>query len=285
MSDEATAQRAPILIVNADDYGLTSGVSAGILRAHGAGVVTSTSVLAVAPAFARTAPWLADHCRLGVGVHLAAVGEDPPLLSAAEVPTLVDRSGRFPASWRVLLPRLLAGRVDPDDLRSEFTAQLEAAQGYGIQVSHLDTHQHVHLWPSVASVVIDLARRTGIGAVRVPRSHRAGLVSMGLNRLAGRLAAAARSSTLRYPADASGLDEAGRFDQPALAAALDRFVASGAASAEVNAHPGEDVDGERDRYRWDYRWGEELAVLTSTEARRAIEERGFTLGTYASLAP
>lgn len=283
MTAFADAAPSPLLIVNADDYGLTTAVSTGILRAHRAGVVMSTSVLAVAPAFARAMPWLADETDLGVGVHLAAVGEDPPVLAAAEVPTLVDRSGRFPSSWRIFLRRALAGRVDPDDLRSEFGAQLEAVRGFGIPVSHLDTHQHLHLWPSVASVVVDLARRSGIGAVRVPRSHRRRPLSLGLNRLAVHLAARARSAGLRFPADAAGVDEAGRLDQQGLAAALDGFLARGAATAELNAHPGEGEDGERHRYRWGYRWADELAVLTGAEARRAIEARGFTLGTYASL--
>ncbi|MDP9418579.1 MAG: ChbG/HpnK family deacetylase, partial [Actinomycetota bacterium] len=78
-----------LLIVNADDYGLTAGVSRGILRAHREGIVTSTSVLAVAPGFATTVGWLGESPQLDVGAHLAAVGEDPPLLSAAEIPTLV----------------------------------------------------------------------------------------------------------------------------------------------------------------------------------------------------
>jgi YdjC-like protein len=81
-----------LLIVNADDYGLTEGVSKAILATARDGIVTSTSVLAVAPAFDRTSRWLAGT-NLGVGAHFAAVGEDPPLLSAREVPTLVDERG------------------------------------------------------------------------------------------------------------------------------------------------------------------------------------------------
>ena len=66
-----------------------------------------------------------------MGVHLAAVGEDPPLLSAREVPTLVDRRGRLARSWRAFLPRAAAGRVDPDDLRREFGAQIAAVRAAG----------------------------------------------------------------------------------------------------------------------------------------------------------
>src|SRR6188768_2842717 len=100
------------LVVNADDYGLTPGMSRAILAAHSNGVVTSTSVITLAPHFAASATWLEDHPDLGVGLHLAAVGEDPPLLSAREIPTLVDRAGNLAADWRVLLRRVATRRVD-----------------------------------------------------------------------------------------------------------------------------------------------------------------------------
>ena len=94
-----------LLIVNADDFGLTPGVSAGILEAHRNGIVTSTSVLAVAPAFEETAPALrraAHESGIGVGVHLAAVGEDPPLLPRSRVASLVDaETARFPSPGKI----------------------------------------------------------------------------------------------------------------------------------------------------------------------------------------
>ena len=84
-----------LLIVNADDYGLTEGISRGILHAHREGIVTSTSAMPLGPAYPKVAKWLAGEDVLGVGVHLAAVGEDPPLLSAREIPSLVGRRGHL----------------------------------------------------------------------------------------------------------------------------------------------------------------------------------------------
>lgn len=274
--------RSRLLIVNADDYGLTNGVSRGILAAHAQGIVTSTSVLAVAPAFATTVGWVHDSPSLGVGVHLAAVGEDPPLLSAAEVPTLVDRRGRFPASWRQFLPRAAAGRVDPDDLAREFEAQAGAVAGAGVRIDHLDTHQHLHLWPAVRGVVLGMAERMGV-AVRVTRSAARSPVGVVVRRLAKGLESEARARNIRFPEDAVGLDEAGAFDRPTLVASVGRLAAGGAASAEIGSHPGAADDPERERYRWNYRWEEELDALTSQEAERAVAGGGFILGTYADL--
>ena len=273
-----------LLIVNADDYGLTPGVSGGILEAHRHGIVTSTSVLTLAPAFATTSSWLADVPSLAVGVHLAAVGEDPPLLSAPEVPTLVDKRGRLAPSWRQFLPRAAMGRIDPDDLAREFGAQVDAVAGAGLPIGHLDTHQHVHLWPLVRGVVLDLAERLGV-AVRVTRSAARSPVGVTVRLLARRLESDARARGLRFPASAAGLDEAGALDRATLVGALDRLAAGGASSAEVGSHPGCGDDPDRQRYRWGYRWEDELAALTSPEARRAVDAGGFVLGTYADLTP
>jgi predicted glycoside hydrolase/deacetylase ChbG (UPF0249 family) len=272
-----------LLIVNADDYGLTTGVSRAILAAAADGIVTSTSVLAVAPAFAATAPWLRDS-GIGVGAHLAAVGEDPPVLSAREVPTLVDGTGHFFESWRQLLPRVAARRVDPDDLRRELTAQMERITGAGLQVTHVDTHQHVHLWPSIGTVVLDVAAAAGVSAVRIIRSAARSPVGLTVARLGKRFERRATAKGFRWPATATGLDEAGTLAGDRLVQALDRLGASGGATAELATHPGEAGDADLDRYRWGYQWSGELAALTAPAARAAVERHGFRLGTYADLA-
>jgi chitin disaccharide deacetylase len=273
-----------LLIVNADDFGLTPGISNGILRAHNEGIVTSTSVLAVGPAFERTGPLLVDAPELGVGAHLAAVGEDPPLLSAAEIPSLVDRRGAFPRSWRQFVPRALGGRVDPDDLRREFTAQIERLRALGIELTHVDTHQHLHLWPLVREVVLELAGRFSVPAVRVPYSSGRTAMSIATDRLALSLERRAAEIGLGYAGASAGLDPSGSLDGAALARALDRLAATEQPTLELWAHPGERRDPERVRYRWGYRWGDELAVLTGPAARYVVARQGFTLGTFAALA-
>lgn len=270
-----------LLIVNADDYGLTEGVSRAVLAAHRDGIVTSTSVLTLAPGFARTAPWLGDAGGLGTGAHLAAVGEDPPLLCAAEIPTLVDRHGRLHRSWRSFLPACAAGRIDPDDLRREFDAQVASMRDAGLTVDHLDTHQNVHLWPMVRDVLLDVGERAGVRVIRVTRSTAAGVVGSTVRRLARRLEARCDAAGWRYAAASTGLDEAGSLDTDRMLAALDRLV--GATSAELATHPGETGDPDLVRYRWGYRWGEELAALRSPEVCRAVEVRGFRLGTFGDL--
>ncbi|HEX2119035.1 MAG TPA: ChbG/HpnK family deacetylase [Acidimicrobiales bacterium] len=275
----------PLLIVNADDYGLTEGISRGILHAYREGIVTSTSVIAIGPAYPKVASWLADEDNLGIGVHLAAVGEDPPLLTAREIPTLVGKRGHLCETYNAFVTRALTGRINFDELRLEFTAQLEAVQELGVPLTHLDAHQHLQLWPSVCSVVINLATRFGIPAVRVPHFRARNPVAMGVTVLAARLARQAERAGLRYPRDAVGIECAGHLDEKLLPAVLARLAAHGRSAVELTVHPGEGDDADRSRYRWGYRWEDELAALVGPVAREAVAAAGFTLGTYADLPP
>lgn len=282
MTDPMTSR---LLIINADDYGLTEGIARGVLRAHRHGVVTSVSVLAVGPCVRRTARWLADEPGLGTGAHLALIGVDPPLLTRREIPTLTTRRGGFPRDYRAFLARALAGRIDPADVEREFTAQLERLTGEcGLRLTHLDTHQHLHLWPPVSRVLVTLARRWRIRAVRLPSSRARGPKGAGIRHLSGRLAARLGAAGLRSPEAYAGLDEAGRLTLPRLLATVDRLAASGAATAEINCHPGESGDAAaRARYSWGFRRAAELTALTSREVREAIARHGFRPATYADL--
>ena len=278
----ATDAREPRpLIVNADDYGLTVGVSQGILEAHAKGIVTSTSVLVLGRGFEQASRWLADTGSLEAGIHLAAVGEDAPVLSAREIPSLVDRRGRLRSSWRSFLAAACRGGVDEADLEREFAAQLEVARGKGLVLSHVDTHQHLHLWPSVRDVVVRLAEANGIGAIRVPRSA-APVKGAGINQLADGLAARAAAAGLASPDWAAGLDEAGRMHGHQFVRALAHVSAPGHRSAEIGCHPGHAADARAD-YRWGYDWDSELQWLTSAEARRAVDHAGFYLAGYGAL--
>ena len=285
----AAAAEGRLLIVNADDFGLTVAVSDAILRAHDDGIVTSTSLLTLAPGFDKTVSLLQDAPALGKGAHLAAVGEDPPLLSAREIPTLVDRNGRLRDSWRQFLPLAAARRIDPDDLRREFRAQLDRITGEGVAIDHIDTHQNLHLWPMVQRVVMELGDQHGVQAIRVTRSSASSVVGRTVRRLATRLEDECDRRGWTYPDDGTGLDEAGHLDLGAMVGALGRLAAREGAkpvrSVELATHPGAHGDDDLARYRWGYQWGDELDALCSATVRSTVDGLGFRLGTYGDLPP
>ena len=156
------------LIVNADDFGLTSGVNRAILELHAAGVLTSTTLMARAGATAEALEMARGTRSLGVGCHVVLV-DGAPALQAAEIPTLVERgTGVFRNSLSAFLARLLTGRTSAVEIEAEAGAQIQALQSKGLKLTHVDTHKHTHMFPGVLRPVLRAARKAGIEAVRNP---------------------------------------------------------------------------------------------------------------------
>jgi len=159
------------LIVNADDFGVTRGVSEGILAAHRHGIVTSTTVLATAS----IDPELAARARdsgLGLGLHVnLTLGR--PLTRAA---SLVDESGRF-----IRDARRAAARAAPRDVDAEVDAQIARFVDLMRRApTHLDSHHHVGMLAPVREVVLAAARRLGVAVRSQDAGARARAASAGL---------------------------------------------------------------------------------------------------------
>lgn len=155
------------LIVTADDFGLTTGVVAGIVEAHEQGIVTATSVMVNAPAAEEAFAWAREHESLAVGLHFVLtfgrpVGPSWPLGD------LLDEDGSF--------RRLEAGvheNATPGRVGAELRAQLELFESrIGRPPTHIDGHHHVHAVPGILGAVVEAAKRYRV-PVRAPdeRSH------------------------------------------------------------------------------------------------------------------
>jgi len=156
------------LIVNADDFGLTAGVNRAIAELHAAGVLTSTSLMARAAATAEAFEIASSHPALGVGCHVVLV-DGAPMLPQRQIPSLVDpQTGSFNSTLTAFLPRLFTGRIRLAEIEAETRAQIEFLQNKGLHLTHIDTHKHTHMFPSVLRSVLRAARACGIGAVRNP---------------------------------------------------------------------------------------------------------------------
>jgi hopanoid biosynthesis associated protein HpnK len=156
------------LIVNADDFGLTSGVNRAITELHAAGLVTSTSLMARAGATDEAIELAGATPSLGVGCHLVLV-DGEPILPPEKIPSLVDaRTGRFPDSLTAFLLRLFTGRIRAEEIEVEAAAQIAHLQQRGVHLTHIDTHKHAHIFSAVLRPVLRAARAAGIRAVRHP---------------------------------------------------------------------------------------------------------------------
>jgi len=159
------------LIVNADDLGLTAGVNRAIAETHANGVVTSATLMACGVAFADAVGMARAAKNLAVGCHVVLV-DGGPVSEAASIPSLIAsraaKPGRFFTKISSVAARALSGGFDEDELVTEVIAQIRKVQAAGIQVTHLDTHKHTHLFPAILQATVRAARICGIRAIRNP---------------------------------------------------------------------------------------------------------------------
>ena len=156
------------LIVNADDFGLTPGVNRAILELHRAGVLSSATLMARAPATDEAIALARATPTLGVGCHVVLI-DGEPVLPARSLPTLVNpRTGRFHPTLGAFLMRLFAGRIRAAEIEAEAAAQIRLLQGNGLTLTHIDSHKHTHMFPPVLRAVLRAAGKAGIRCVRNP---------------------------------------------------------------------------------------------------------------------
>jgi predicted glycoside hydrolase/deacetylase ChbG (UPF0249 family) len=156
------------LIVNADDFGQTSGINRAVLELHKAGLLTSATLMARAAATDQAIEIARATPTLGVGCHIV-VTDGESVLPAAQIPSLLDWStNHFVPSLPAFLGRLFAGRIRAEEVEMEARAQIQYLQSRGLHVTHVDTHKHTHMFPRVLRPLLRAARDCGIHSVRNP---------------------------------------------------------------------------------------------------------------------
>ncbi|MDB5085454.1 MAG: hypothetical protein JWN30_2340 [Bacilli bacterium] len=142
------------LIVNADDFGLSPGLNRGIIKAHCAGVVLSTSVMANMTWFFDAMCLAQKVPDLGVGMHFN-VTEGKPVSSPGQVPSLVDDSGQF-------FSMAYASQWRKEDVDKELEAQWAKFTASGFRPTHLNSHHHVQRYPTVYEAMVIFANQVQV---------------------------------------------------------------------------------------------------------------------------
>jgi predicted glycoside hydrolase/deacetylase ChbG (UPF0249 family) len=249
---------ARCLIVNADDFGLTGGVSRGILRAHRDGLVTSTTVLAnlaVQPELDAAAA----AAGLGLGLHFNLTW-GRPLSPPKTVPSLVDAEGRFGRDLTAL-----EERARPEDVQREGEAQIEAfSRRFGRPPTHLDSHHHVHRLARVMDGVLDVAMAARLPLRSQDPGFRDGVRRHGI------------ATTDHFVGDAAS--------EPywTIERLLDQLATLPLGVTELMCHPGM-FDEDLAYSRYGRQRETELAALCDPEARATVERLDIRLCHFGAL--
>ena len=222
----AVARGETELIVNADDLGKNAEVNAAVAALAEAGLVTSATILANAPAFEQAVAVMSKLRRCSIGVHLNNT-EFAPLTRSAALRPMLDSRGCFRDPFSIALPSpaLL------DALYREWSAQIRRVCRAGIRPTHLDSHNHVHARPVLYPVIRRLQREFGIDKVRRGKNLYAPVGAYTRGVLVWR-----RLCHAALLAGTASVTTAGFTDLPAFCRLWERLGAC--PSVEIMVHPG-----------------------------------------------
>lgn len=277
------------LIVNADDFGLSPEVNAGVIRAHRDGILGSASLM-VAELAARAAAELARHNpALDVGLH-AVVCRGRSVLDAAQLRGAVGASGQFIenpvlAGMRYFFDRSMRAKMT-DELRAQIERHLELI-GY---LNHIDGHLNFHVHPLFADILIGLAVEYKVPCLRLPRESvmttlrlrrdhapRKLVESVIFRALSRRTRRMMAERGLRSTDTLFGLHQSGHLGEDYIVGVIDRLRDG---TTELYFHPAADVGGIPPEAEAQL----EVEILTSPRVREAIDRNRIELTTFADLA-
>ena len=256
------------------------------MRAFQNGIVTSTSLLVTGSAFEDAVVLARQNPKLDVGLHLTLV-EERSVLGPDVLPTLVDETGRFPRTSAEFIRRAILGGIDWLEVEREIAAQIALFQETGLRLSHVDSHQHLHMFPPVFQIVRRFARWAGNVWIRNPvgpwRKSPDTPLGRWVQRLGLNLTCLAASGLRdgfkpQMPEGLYGFEVGGGLTRRPLERIL-RTIPDGL--YELVCHPGEDDVDTRTQYsHWGYQWAEELEALTAPETQVALKEHGIELTSF-----
>lgn len=268
------------LIVTADDFGISQEVNEAVETAHKTGILTATSLM-VGEAFAGDAVKRAQSMpKLGVGLHLA-LSRATPVSPSELIPDLIDEAGLFKADligsgFRFFfLPRVR------HQLALEIEAQFKAFADTGLALDHVNAHNHLHLHPTVLSLILRIGKRYSMTTVRLPHDPNArGLGALFLRPWLQLMKSRLRKHGITHNDVLLGLDETGRLDTNVLISLLEGLSER---TAELMCHPATGPWPGMDPMASAFRHDLELAALIDKASIAAIQDHNIELIAFRDL--
>lgn len=290
-----------ILIVNADDFGLTRGVNAAVRECAANGVLRSATIMANGSAFEHAVQTAGNIEDFGVGIHFVLT-RFQPVCDAARIPELVEDSGSLPSGPLELLKALYSGRGAREAVRKELLAQTEKVFDSGIVPTHFDSHKHVHIIPAVFDAMAEIANRYSVKWVRDPYENTGsfkflfdverGTKGKFLKQLAAGIAVRPARSYFAYRVRQACLNHPRFFHGVASTGLLTRQFMTRLSETlkpginELMTHPGYlDPDLELQQTRLLASRDIERKIIGSAEIKMLLQRKGIVLSHFGKVNP
>lgn len=155
------------IITNADDFGFDEDTLKATIQGFESGALTSATIMATMPQHEEALRYAAAHPEFSFGCHLTWVGDglERVSLPGQEVPCLAHENGVLRGSQEIRLKALLGG-LSVDEIARETESQLSRLRDFGIPISHVDSHGHLHKFRPFREALRRVLPKFGIRRVR-----------------------------------------------------------------------------------------------------------------------
>ena len=276
------------LIVNSDDFGRHELINRAVEKCLGEGILKSATLMAGGIAFDDAVKVAKKNPALGVGIHFT-LANGFPVLPPEKIPTLVTEDGIFFENYVVFLKKYLLGKISAEEIKSELAAQLEKIQRSGLNLTHFDSHQHLHHIPGIIEICLELAEGAKISAMRVSEtkifdgeldSIGKFIGRLGLSSLAKFSAYKAHKKNFRTPEHFTGIVAGESVDENFLLKLLENLQEG---TTEVMLHPGVDNEILQKYCDWEHNFEIELAAVTSEKIFAKLQEKNISTINFSEL--
>ena len=264
------------VIITADDFGLAVPVNEAIEKAYSEGVLNTASLMMGAPASEDAIARAKKLPGLKIGLHLVVV-QGNPVLPSEDIPDIVNQQGEFYKNLFIAGVRFFIYPNARKQLEKEIRAQFNAFKATGLELDHVNTHNHLHLHPTIMKIIIKVGREYGMKAVRFPNEPNHFLfLKMWLALLKMKIL----KSGLKCNQFTFGIRNSGHMTEKTVLEILSKLPEG---VSEIYFHPSTCRCAEIDKTMPDYEHEEEFKTLLSHRVKEALLQLGIERMTFSSL--
>lgn len=268
------------LIVTADDFGYSSFVNRAIIHCFRKGIVTSASFIANTQYFSESIRMLRQNKKLDIGLHVNLT-EFFPLTRAK---TLTGTNGKFldKNEWH----NGYCSNADRHEIENEIESQIIKFLSSGLNLTHINGHNHIHVFPEIIDIIVKLAKRHGIRYVRLPderiinKNQRLSDEIQKRNVLA-KFSKAARNKIIKNRLETTnsfyGILDMNNMDFYRMSLILDSIEDG---TTELMVHPAY-ADKRGDIFHRSIQREREIRILTDYKIKKMIGKNGIKLANYS----
>lgn len=278
------------LILTADDFGLHESINSAVELAHKNGVLTSASIVVNGDAFDHAVAIAKRNKSLGVGIHLTLNGEKP-VSPIEKIYSIVDKNGKLFEDHNKFCMDILKRKINLNHIAIECKAQIDKFLQSGLQLTHIDSHRHLHLFPPIFSVLRTILKEYNINKIRWLNIPFFDYYKISLKEVVFLILLQytkyVKRTGYKHPDWFVGFFKSGRIDKYYLKEVLFKLKPG---ITEINFHPGLDNSHIKSKYGfwqgyhgWECNWENEYAVLLDPEIKEIISSGNIELVNYAFL--